>query len=80
MFVASFQHGALAMWKLFVVLLACSAGVLLRKATHFYVANWKQQLLDEFWEGLGRGEKRRRFFFSLPLPLPVISRVSDPPT
>lgn len=49
MFVASFQHGALAMWKLFVVLLACSAGVLLRKATYFYVAYWKQQLLDEFW-------------------------------
>ena len=37
MFVASFQHGTLAMWKLFVVLLACTAGFLLRKATYFYV-------------------------------------------
>lgn len=68
MFVASFQHGALAMWKLFVVLLACSAGVLLRKATYFYVAYWEQQLLDEFcrdWD-----EEKREGDFSFPSPSP----------
>lgn len=64
---------------LFVVVLACSADVLLRKVTMYnflYVAAvYRAAMLNRYLEGMGGGDKG----FSPP-PLPLISSVSSPPT
>jgi len=62
---------------------ACITGVLLRKAAYFHVACEAAIYRTAMLDGrLGRnGTKRKgKTFFLLPLPLPLISSASDPPT